>query len=136
MGPFCRRQAGFSLLEVLITLVIVSVAGGLILTRMQAITDYHLRMQGHLADINGLQNQIALFPLRKAAEDEVRLVSDHLAIFQPGQSEPIVRVDNFSTTPYQVPVTLGYSPYQLYRWSSQKGRELGLIMPGLLPKNR
>lgn len=128
------HQAGFSLLEVLITLVIVAGAGGLILTRMQAIIDYHLRLQGHLADINALQNQLALFPLRKQAEDEVRLVGESLEIRQSGQSQSLVRVTNFSTAPYQVPVTLGYSPYQIYKWSSPKGRDLGLIMPGLLPK--
>lgn len=128
------RQAGFSLLEVLITLVIVAGAAGLILTRMQAITDYHLRLQSHLADINALQNQLALFPLRKQAEDEVRLVGDHLEILNAGHRDPLVRVSNFTTAPYQVPVNLGYSPYQLYTWSSPKGRELELIMPGLLPK--
>lgn len=129
-------QRGFSLLEVIIALTVLTAVGSLVLERTQAIMDYHIRVQGHLKDINALMNSVVLFDIRKKEDDDIRLLSDHLEVFQGGSSKPLIRIDNFSTTPYTVPISLGYSPYQTYTWTSDRGRTVTLLMPGLLPKAR
>jgi prepilin-type N-terminal cleavage/methylation domain-containing protein len=124
---------GFTLLETLVAIVILSVAAAIVLDHVRGLIDYVRRSQVHYRDVQGMLNRAAGMGLKDLGTMTGRLRDDHIELVPPGESSPIANVYNVPFSGVLVPIDKAYSPYQLYVLPGTLGRDLPLVLPGLKP---
>jgi len=129
------RQRGFTLIEALVALVVVSVAAGASLSFLRALLDYHTRLTAQQEAVSALLNRAAELQITDLAPGRV-LIRDQLLNLYLGAAEtPLVRIDNFAPERADgVPVEFAYTPYQVYIIGER--RQVRLLLPGLKPPAR
>ena len=135
MSAKAQGESGFTLLEVMVALAVFAAASTLILPRMQGLLDYAHRIEGVFAETSILRNDINLFSLRDPKHDQIRVVGDHLEVRVEELATSPVEVYNFSANEINLPVGMGVSPTQTYRWTTANGHSASLLMPGI-PRSR
>ena len=131
----CRPPPrGFTLIEVLVTLVIVSTAAAIILAHLRTLLDLHRNARLQEAAASATLNQVALL----RAVDVTRLVAtqraERIEIRQQGSQAALAVVQNLSLTDEEpVPVDRAYTPFQVFRFAPAARYPLPLIRRGLPP---
>ena len=126
------RRRGFTLIEALVALVVVSVAAGASLSFVRALLDYHARLSAQQEAVSALLNQTAQLQVIDLAPGRVVIRNELLNLYLGTSDTPLVRIANFSPERSEpVPVEFAYTPYQVYIVG--EGRQVRLLLPGLTP---
>ena len=51
-----------------------------------------------------------------------------------GETKPPIIIENHDYEGFEIPISIAYSPYQVFRFTARRGRETILLLPGLLPE--
>ena len=127
------NQGGFTLLEVLVALFILAMAGAAILRLVQQYIDFGQRARAHQEDVTALLNRAAEVAITDRRLLRTNLNGDHVEVYLPGETEVAATVRNYPFEGVSVPISLGYSPRQTYAFESRFERKLVLIGDGLPP---
>ena len=129
--------AGFTLIEVLVTLVIVAAAAAVVLTHVRTLLDLRSR---YLAEQNAAAdtlNRVALLPTLETSELRFRLKGDHIAILSREGDETLLEVRNIGTAGQpETPIDQAYTPFQNYRAAPESRYAVSLIKQSLPPPDR
>jgi prepilin-type N-terminal cleavage/methylation domain-containing protein len=154
-GPLALRNTGFTLIEVLITLVIVAAAGSMILAKTRGLLDYHSRFFAHQQEVTRLLSRTALLHV-ELSRDLVTEVREKRVIVRGKQQAngeaPLAEVENVlgivrtdppgtgspSSAPppppppsiAPPPIAQAYTPFQRYTLT-QGAKRMALLLPGL-----
>lgn len=137
-----KPNHGFTLVEILVTLMILTISSVVILQQLQVLLKNQQVRKDLTARNTQLLNQAEVFlmldPSGVSARNAV-IVADQLQWRLPKIAQNALKempmqlnINNFSIPESNISVSLGYSPYQLYRLES--GRfQVNLVTRGLLP---
>ncbi|MGK0171701.1 MAG: prepilin-type N-terminal cleavage/methylation domain-containing protein [Gammaproteobacteria bacterium] len=135
---FTKRSlhgGGFTLLEVLVTLVIVATASTIIYTHLKTVLDLTRRHQESERETSAVLNRAAALPTLAIDGLRITVGEDHLLIEDPRRTPdeaPLaVEVRNLPPDGSDVPVTLAFTPYQQFRVEVGGKYSLALIQRGL-----
>ena len=121
----------------MIAVTIVAAAGSLILNRVHGISDYITRSQKQYRETSALLNQVALFTIEDIAAAKSQPIDDRtLVLTQETDGKVLATVENYAFAGVDLPVSLGYSPYQIYWVESRSGSRFPFLLPGLPPKRK
>jgi prepilin-type N-terminal cleavage/methylation domain-containing protein len=127
-----RRRGGFTLIEAVVALVVVSIAAGACLSYVRTLLDHHHRLTEQQQLASELLNRAAELRLADLGPAEIVVEDDLLNLRLRGETTPIVRIGNFAPERREaVPVDLAYTPYQVYILGER--RKVRLLLPGLRP---
>lgn len=128
-----NEQSGFSLLEVIVTLLILAAASAVILGLVRQNLDYAQRAKAHQKNVTLLLNRTAMLATYNRNALRARPVVDALEVYLPNEVKPVATVRNYSYQGYDVPVSMGYSPFQIYTVAGGGVRSLVVIDRSLSP---
>ncbi len=115
-------ERGFTLLELLVTIVIVVASSAVILAHLRTLMDYRERVQRHQMQIIALQNSAAKLPYLPYEKARLHQQKGRLQLSFPDRSLPQLEVRNFSAQGApRVEVDLAYSPYQTFTIPGSNG---------------
>lgn len=125
-------QAGMTLMEVLVALVILASAAAVILTHTRTLLDHSRRLRAQDEDAQATLNRVGLLRLAEPGRLRVEAEGDHLRLEEGPLRLAEIRnfaVDGQTDLP---PIDQAYTPYQIY--SLSQGRyAIRLILPSLPP---
>jgi len=124
-----KRQRGFTILEVLITVIIVATASATLLGQIRGLMDLNKRMRKHQNIATELLNQAAEIAQQTIDYQIVKQTAESITL-QPSQKDYTVKLSNFSTQAKTISISQAYSPYQQYQLK-QKNYKLIFIQPGI-----
>ena len=130
----CRRQSGFTILEVLVALVIAATASAVIFTHLRTLIDLNARVNEHQREVTAALNEAAyVLGPDWGARARTRLREQDIAVLLRGEFSPTLFVSNFMLDDKEAlpPVDRAFTPYQLYR--VQPGARYGVtfLFPNL-----
>jgi prepilin-type N-terminal cleavage/methylation domain-containing protein len=126
------RRRGFTLIEAVVALVVVSVAAGACLSYVRQLLDYHHRLTEQQQLASDLLNRAAALRLTDLGQARMAVEDDLLSLYLPDAEAPVLRIANFAPERREpVPVDLAYTPYQVYIVGER--RKVHLLLPGLRP---
>jgi len=131
----CRAQhRGFALIEVLVTLVIVSTAAAIILAHLRTMLDLHRNSRVQERAASATLNQVALLRTVDVARLVATVRGERIEIRRRGEPAPLAEVHNLSLSEKEpVPVDRAYTPFQVFRIAPAARYPLPLIQRGLPP---
>jgi len=124
-----KQQRGFTILEVLITVIIVATASATLLGQIRGLMDLNKRMRKHQNIATELLNQAAELSQQEIEYQIINQTAESI-ILQPPQKDYTVKLNNFSTTAKTVSISQAYTPYQQYQLK-QQNYKLTFIQPGI-----
>jgi prepilin-type N-terminal cleavage/methylation domain-containing protein len=123
-------QAGMTLMEVLVALVILASAAAVILTHTRTLLDHSRRLRAQDEDAQATLNRVGLLRMAEAGRLRVEAEIDHLRLEEGPLRLAEIRnfaVDGQTDLP---PIDQAYTPYQIY--SLSQGRyAIRLVLPSL-----
>jgi len=126
--------AGFTLIEVLVTLVIVAIAASVVLTHVRTLLDLRSRYLAEQNAASDTLNRVALLPTLETSELRFRLKGDHIAILSREGDETLLEVRNIGTAGQpETPIDQAYTPFQHYRAAPESRYSVSLIKQSLPP---
>jgi prepilin-type N-terminal cleavage/methylation domain-containing protein len=139
LSTFTRRskasQCGFTLIEVLISMAILSVSAAIILEHVKVLQRRALAVVRHQDQIRVTLNTAA--ELGRLDWQKAKVTTEaagvRVTFTNPDDRVRDLFVTNYSTDKISVPVARGYSPYQIYRIDGEQGHALDLLLPSLSP---
>ncbi|MGQ0663457.1 MAG: hypothetical protein ACT4P2_07690 [Pseudomonadota bacterium] len=132
VGEKGSPRAGFGILEVLVALFVLALGYVLILGQVRLMLDYVRRANVHLAEIRSLSNRAALLVAADRDRVTTQIKGDELVLGFPGPLDPQrVMVRNFAYGGFEVPLTLGFSPIQLFEINDGGVNRLRLLLPAV-----
>jgi prepilin-type N-terminal cleavage/methylation domain-containing protein len=120
-------QAGFSLLEVIISLAILAAASTVLLQRSRGLIDYATRSRRHYEAASELLSKAARLPTLDLANAQFTRNGDRLTLRPTGRDEFPVTIRNYALHGVAVPISQGIAPFQLYEIEGPLGRRLALL---------
>ena len=125
-------QRGFTLIEALVALVVVSLAAGASLAHLRTLLDYHRRLTAQQAIVSQLLNRTAELHITDLGPSRLEVRDEMLQLYGEKSEAPVVRIANFAPERAEpVPLELAYTPYQVYILGDR--RQVRLLLPGLSP---
>ena len=125
------EQSGFSLLEVVVALLILAAASAIVLGQVRQNLDYAQRAKAHQKNVTLLLNRTAMLAAYNRGALHARPVVDAVEVYLPNEVEPVATVRNYSYQGYDVPVSMGYSPFQIYAVAGGGVRSVVMIARSL-----
>lgn len=123
---------GFTLIEALVALVVVSLGAGASLAYLRTLLDYHQRLTVQQDAVSRLLNRTAELQITDLGPSRVVVQNDLLHLYSGSSEVPVVRIANFAPERGEpVPMELAYTPYQVYVLGER--RQVRLLLPGLSP---
>jgi len=130
-----RRDRGFTLLEVLIAFAIISVSASIMLQQLHSIMKYADRAIAKQVAINQGLNQASLFSTIDWKNANSRVSEKQMVVeysdFVGFQKSMVV--ENFSIDDVSVPMTIAFSPFQIFDFGGNGDFKIRMLQPGLLP---
>ena len=114
---------------------IFAAGSAVVLGQLRGIISYVGRFQTQQTYVTEAMNQSALFSVRDTSTDFVQQIrGDVIDLSDPDREIDDVEVTNFAYEDVDVPVSIAYSPYQIYSFGPPESRhKVHLLLPGLLP---
>jgi prepilin-type N-terminal cleavage/methylation domain-containing protein len=126
---------GFTLIEALVALVIVSLGAGAALAYLRTLLDYHQRLTAQQEAVSQLLNRAAELQITDLGPSRIEPKNELLQLYTGSSDTPVVRIANFAPERAEpVPLELAYTPYQVYILGER--RQVRLLLPGLSPPLR
>ena len=135
-GQAKHRPAGpgFTLIEVLVTLVIVGAAAAIILAHLRTLIDLNMNAQAQRLEAEHTLNQVALLPMVGLPTARVRVKGDHLDLQVGSGAGRLAEVRNFVLPEEDpVPIDQAYTAFQRYRIAPDSRFPMTLIQRSLSP---
>jgi prepilin-type N-terminal cleavage/methylation domain-containing protein len=130
------HNRGFTLLEVLIAFLILSISASIILDQLFVLTKFAERArakQRHVTDYVNDANMFFISDLKRASS---HIAENQLLISVPVDEKPKeVKIENFSQNQVNVPVSLAFSPFQIFDFGGEGDLAMRILLPGLLPSD-
>jgi len=127
-------QAGFTILEVLVALVIAATASAIIFSHLRTLTDLNVRLRQHQQDVTLTLNEAAyLLAPDWGQRAQATLGDENVAITLRDELSPTLFVSNFSLKEDdELPaVSRAFTPYQVYRVQPGRRYAVQLLFPNL-----
>ncbi len=126
---------GFSLLEVLIAFTILTVGATIMLQQLYAITKYSERAVAKQLSVARAINDANVFATINWKEVNSRLSENELAVTRTDEmgKEKKIAVSNYVYEGVTVPMTVAFSPFQVFDFGGDGEFGVRLLQPGLLP---
>jgi len=127
------QQAGFTILEVLVALIIATTASAVIFSHLRTLIDLNARLRQHQQDVTVTLNESAyLLAPDWGQRAGIALTENEVAITLHDSSAPSLYVSNFSLEDEELPaVSRAFTPYQIYRVQPGKRYAVELLFPNL-----
>lgn len=130
-----KKSSGFTLIEVLVSLVIAIASITIILTHVRTLFDMSLRLKEQEQQTRELLNNVAAFRLTQINNLQIEQTNEQtlsIKISELGKSN--VWVKNFNQLDeIEVPIIFSYTPYQEYTIAIDSGKQFTMILKGLEP---
>jgi len=130
-----KKSTGFTLIEVLISLIIAIVSITIILTHVRTLFDMSLRIKEQELQTRELLNNVAIFRLIQVNNPDIEQTSEEtLSIKTNNFKSNNIQVKNFTQLDtIDIPIIFSYTPYQEYTIISNSGKQFSMILKGLEP---
>jgi prepilin-type N-terminal cleavage/methylation domain-containing protein len=129
-----RPQDGFTLLEVIVSLIIVAAAAAVLLGHTRTMLDYAHRARDIQKHTTATLNRVGEVNIAGEKGRTFRLVKEQLEMSIIGETKPPIIIKNHDYDGFEIPISIAYSPYQVFHFTAGRGRETILLLPGLLPE--
>lgn len=135
VSPQPPQSRGFTLLEVLIAFVVVTLSGAIMMQQLFVITKYAERAFAQQDKINESLNQANLFSTTDWNFVDSRLSEKELKLSKRDEESVAhsLTVRNYPYEDVDVPMTVAFSPFQVFDFGGMGSLNLSLLQPGLLP---
>lgn len=135
-GALKHSARGFTLIEVLIAFLIVSMSATIIFDQLHVIQLFSLKAQSKQRQITQALNDATLFYTNDMKIAIIRNEKDRIIITpDPSKYQKTVEVTNYAYEGVNVPPAEAFSPYQYFDFGGTGKFKLKLLQPGLLPAN-
>lgn len=122
---------GFTLLEVLVALVIVTASSAIILTHISVLMDLNSRVRRQQQEATDLLNQTALLAVIDFQRAKL-IIKPPTIEMDAADGKRIASIENFSDSAKNLPpVDKLYTPYQIYNLKNQHVN-ISFLLPGLI----
>lgn len=122
---------GFTLLEVLVALVIVTASSAIILTHISVLMDLNSRVRRQQQEATDLLNQTALLAVIDFQRAKL-IIKPPMIEMDAVDGKRIASIENFSDSAKNLPpVDKLYTPYQIYNLKNQHVN-ISFLLPGLI----
>ena len=125
---------GFTLLEALVALIVFSVGASYTLALLRQLNDYIWRAYSHQAAVTQLLNDVALAQTFDPEAIKLRFTEESLTM--TGQVRSLdtkmlrLSIRNLAETGVEVPISLGFGPYQTVQIDGARSRKVILLVKG------
>jgi prepilin-type N-terminal cleavage/methylation domain-containing protein len=127
-------QEGFTLIEVLISMAILSASAAIIMEHVKVLQRRALLVLRHQDSIRESLNSAAALGQLDWDKAQVSTTAEGLRVkFVADDNVRDIYVSNYTPDQIVIPAARGYSPYQIYRIDGEQGHELDLLLPALSP---
>jgi prepilin-type N-terminal cleavage/methylation domain-containing protein len=127
------RQAGFTLVEVVLAVIILAAAAAILLPRARGLLDYAERARRHYAAAGRLLDRVALLPALDLNTAEVKRDHDVFTITPKDSPAALpIKVSNLPVEGSDVPISEAPSPFQYFAFEGDLGHRVTLVGVGLI----
>ncbi|TAH32245.1 MAG: prepilin-type N-terminal cleavage/methylation domain-containing protein [Alphaproteobacteria bacterium] len=130
-----QNRRGFTLLEVLIAFTVLTLGATVMLQQLYTIMKYSERSLAKQALVAQSLNEANMLSAIKWKEVSARLTEKELLVSRTDEEgkEKKIKVNNYKYEDVDVPMTVAFSPFQVFDFGGDGDFAVRLLQPGLLP---